>query len=107
LVEDPCEWTWSSAFARINATDRYELLHQSAFRDGHIGENWKRILELGWTDSALQQRIRDATRTGRPLGNGEFLDTAERATGRSLRPAKRGPKPKRHPEVMLRSSAFS
>jgi hypothetical protein len=48
-------------------------------------------LELGWTDSALQQRIRDATRTGRPLGNSEFLDAAEQATGRSLRPARRGP----------------
>lgn len=106
-VADPCEWAWSSAPARINGTDPYELLNRSAFRDDHIGENWKRILELGWTDDALQRRIRDATRTGRPLGNSEFLDAAERATGRSLRPAKRGPKPKPRPEIMLGSSAFS
>ena len=107
LVEDPCEWVWSSAPARVNGTDPHELLHGSVFHDDHIGENWKRILELGWKDDALQQRIRDATRTGRPLGNSEFLDAAERATGRLLRPAKRGPKPKPRPEIMLGSSAFS
>src|SRR6185437_12318401 len=92
LVEGPCEWAWSSALARMNGADRYEPLHQSAFRDSHIGENWKRILEFGWTDDASQRRIRTATRTGRPLGNS---------------PAKRGTKPKLRPEVTLRSFAFS
>ncbi len=38
--------------------------------------------------------LRRAESIGRPLGNAAFLGQLEKLTGRSLRPRKRGPKPK-------------
>jgi hypothetical protein len=50
--------------------------------------------------SALTRRVngqgalRAAERIGRPLGDERFLDRVERLTDHSLRPGKRGQKPK-------------
>lgn len=38
-------------------------------------------------------RLRQAESIGRPVGDSEFLTAAEAVTGRTLKPAKRGPKP--------------
>jgi putative transposase len=94
LAKTAWAWEWSSAPARIEGQDPHGLLDRTAFCAEQSGENWKRILETGWAATALWKRIREATQTGRPLGGDTFLDSAERRTGRLLRPAKRGPKPK-------------
>ena len=44
-------------------------------------------------DEALSKARRRAESIGRPLGDAAFLDRLEHLTGRSLRSAKRGPKP--------------
>jgi putative transposase len=44
-------------------------------------------------EADLFERLRAAESIGRPLGNDRFLAGIERATGRALKPAKRGPKP--------------
>ena len=46
-------------------------------------------------DEDLSRALRRAETVGRPLGDSEFLEALERRTGRTLRPAKRGPKPQR------------
>jgi putative transposase len=44
-------------------------------------------------DAEAFTRLRAAESIGRPLGNDRFLAKIERATKRSLKPRKRGPKP--------------
>ena len=44
-------------------------------------------------------RLRRAETIGRPLGDEGFIRTLETATGRSLRPGKRGPKPRAEPRL--------
>jgi hypothetical protein len=55
---------------------------------------WLEALDSGIRDAALTERIRQATRTGRVAGSDEFVARLEAATGRRLRPLKRGPKKK-------------
>ena len=44
--------------------------------------------------SQLSRPAGGKTRTGRPLGSDEFMESCERHCGRALRPQKRGPKAK-------------
>jgi putative transposase len=44
-------------------------------------------------------RLRRAESIGRPLGDDRFISRLEHLTGRSLKPAKRGPKPSRPGEA--------
>ena len=46
------------------------------------------------SDGAAMGRLRAAETIGRPLGSPGFLADIERRTGRTLAPAKRGPKPR-------------
>lgn len=45
-------------------------------------------------DEAMSQRLRHAESIGRPVGDDRFLARIERRTGRTLKPGKRGPKPR-------------
>jgi len=60
-----------------------------------MGGSWEEALELGFREAVLVERIREATRTGRPLGSEVFTRSLEAGTGRVLLPQKRGPKPRR------------
>jgi hypothetical protein len=53
---------------------------------------WRDVLEQGIEDAVLLERIRDATRTGRPAGDAKFVGELESRSGRALRLQKRGPK---------------
>jgi len=44
-------------------------------------------------EADMFERLRAAESVGRPLGDDRFFTRAERLTKRSLKPAKRGPKP--------------
>ena len=52
------------------------------------------MIEAG-EDEDLSMALRRAETIGRPLGDSAFLEALERQTGRTLRPAKRGPKPRK------------
>jgi len=47
-------------------------------------------------DPGAIARLRAAETIGRPVGSKKFLARLEGLSGRTLRPAKRGPKPRRH-----------
>jgi len=53
------------------------------------------MLQFGAEDAALLERIRDATRSGRPVGSSDFVGQVEGLLQRSLVPRKRGPRAKR------------
>ena len=87
LCENPLDWRWSSVHA-----------HSNPDSDGLVSvgpmlkkfPNWSEYLEQG--DSEVEeQRIRVHTRTGRPLGSVNFIETLEAMTGRALKRRKPGP----------------
>jgi len=54
---------------------------------------WSEALAASIEEAALLQRIRQATRTGRPVGSPDFVHYAEAILGRKLAPGKPGRKP--------------
>ncbi len=91
---DQCEdWKWSSARPHILG-QQCPLLDLVGWREHHSPETWSRCLHNGLASEALYDRIREATRTGRPLGSDDFLNRIEAACGRSTRTSRPGPKPK-------------
>ena len=90
LVARAADWPWSSA--RAHLTGHSDGLTQI----GALGippEDWPDFLAEGVDDAALQA-MRRGERTGRPLGDTDFVARLEAATGRPLAPRKRGPKPR-------------
>ncbi len=90
LSEKPESWRWSSARAYLK--DRADGLTQT----GPMLSRFPDIRALLSAKSSVYGDIivRDDETIGRPLGSAVFLKAMERKTGRSLQPAKRGPKPK-------------
>ncbi len=93
LVTTPQQWPWSSAAAHLSGANRWGALSLADWFERWSGETWSIALAEGIADAALIERIREATRTGRPAGSEHFVDEAERRCGRRLRPSKRGPQP--------------
>ena len=92
LAEDATEWRWSSAPTHVLGTDEWSLTDLAWWRERWNGGSWKQVLEAGFREAALADRLREATRTGRPFGGREFVRALEVETGRSLERQKRGPK---------------
>jgi putative transposase len=89
LVQEATDWRWSSVHAHLSGRndgitcippihDRFPDFAQFISTEG---------------EAPALDRLRRAESIGRPLGDARFLTSLEAATGRSLRPRKRGPKP--------------
>ena len=90
LVSRPEDWPHSSARAHLGlgadgVTDIGAL--------AALVPDWSRFLADGLDDAALAA-VRSGERTGRPLGDVDFVKRLESATGRELARRKPGPKPK-------------
>jgi putative transposase len=95
LVKAPQDWRWSSVRAHIdNKPDGFTDLKGT---EG-LHRNWRAKLRHGLEAGDLTpeqaKAIEAHARTGRPLGSAAFVEGLESATGRELKPQKRGPKPK-------------
>jgi hypothetical protein len=84
------DWPWSSARAHLTGED--DGLTQTAALGIGPGE-WRDFLAAG-LDDAMLETIRAGERTGRPLGDAEFVRGLETTTGRQLSRQKPGPKAK-------------
>ena len=83
------DWRWSSTRAHLRGRDDgVTALHPIKDRFPHFAD-----LLATDADPELFDRLRAAESIGRPLGSDRFLARLERRTGRTLKPAKRGPKP--------------
>lgn len=91
LAAHAVDYPWSSARAHCGL--RHDPMLSPDFPPPGIIEDWARWLESEG-DPGILDRIRNTTRTGRPCGTSTFLDGLESLLGRTLRPRKRGPKPK-------------
>lgn len=83
-------WRWSSVRAQLHdrgdgLTTRAPILERFAPFRAFLDEP---------ADPSMLARLRAAESIGRPLGDERFLARLERLAGRTLRPAKRGPKPR-------------
>lgn len=87
LVATPEAWPWSSAKAHLTGQD--DGLTAREPLTGAVGD-WRGFLAGG-----LQERdaddLRRHERTGRPLGDADFVSELEARLGRRLRSGKRGP----------------
>jgi putative transposase len=89
LVERAWQYPWSSAAAHVRGKD--DLLVKVKPMLGRV-ENWREYLGTE-QDSTDVDIIRSHTRTGRPLGSHDFVESLEAKAGRPLAPRPRGPKP--------------
>lgn len=88
LVTKPEDWTWSSARHHLDL-ETIPLLQDARWPENALLADWPVILTQHDSDTAID-RLRLATRTGRPLGSDAWIDELERSTGRRLRPRKPG-----------------
>ena len=93
LVEQAEEYAWSSAAAHVLEDPLDGRLELKEWRQHYSGERWREALRIG-VDEALEERIREATRRGCPLGSEAFVELMGRALGRDLRPRPPGRPPK-------------
>ena len=98
LVARAQDWRWSSVRAHLSGRDdgvttlAPVLVRFAPFRA---------FLEEP-PDRDAVERLRAAESIGRPLGSKAFVARLEKLSGRTLRPAKRGPKPRRSDPAQAR-----
>jgi putative transposase len=89
LAERPWQYQWSSAKAHVRGKN--DLLVKVKPMLSRV-EDWREYLNTE-QDSTDMELIRRHSRSGRPLGSRDFVESLEAETGRPLAPHKRGPKP--------------
>ena len=91
LVERAVDWPWSSVHVQLGrvADDGLTTAAPVMARYPDLAER----IAVG-EDEALSERLRRAESVGRPLGGEAFLARLEAESGRTLKPAKRGPAPR-------------
>jgi putative transposase len=94
LVAAAADWPYSSLGAHLKQRD--DALVAVAPLLQRI-PRFVDLIEPGPDDTAALGLFEAGAATGRPLGDADFLSRLEAQLGRSLRPGKRGPKPKREP----------
>jgi putative transposase len=93
------EWPWSSASAHLDATPCVDQwLQMEIWRQNWSPHAWRVALTQGLNEARFQERLAEATRTGRPLGDEAFVALCEQQCGKTLCPQKRGPKAKSYGE---------
>ena len=91
LIESPSRYRWSSALAHVRGRDDALVKVRPLNR---LVPNWRSFLARVIRDEDIKV-LRAHERTGRPLGDEEFLVKLETDLGRILRRQKPGPKPSR------------
>jgi len=91
LVDAAADWRWSSVHAHLGTVAGDGLTTTEAVH-GRFPD-FAAMLAAG-EDAEMSQRLRRAETIGRPIGDAAFLQRLEKASGRTLAPGKRGPKPK-------------
>jgi putative transposase len=85
MVELPWAYEWSSAAWRTGRRGRDHLVEER--EPFGLDIDWEELL---LSDPGEMEVLRERSRTGRPCGNEDFIDLAERIVGRTLRRLPRG-----------------
>ncbi len=89
LVNKPEAWRWSSVGAHAKRKD--DILAQTKPLLAMIKSPWKKFLSVDAQESEMTL-FRKHERSGRPIGNNDFIERLERLLDRPLKPKKPGPK---------------
>jgi putative transposase len=100
LVDIAEAYPWSTAAAHCREDELGGLLELDEWRRNYTGERWQEVLRIGVEDEAVEERIREATRRGCPLGSAAFVERVGRTLGRDLRPRPPGRPPKNAREAL-------
>ena len=95
LVQNPADYRWSSFWA--HATTKDDRLVKAMPLVLQTGD-WRKFIGEEYS-SDIVSMIQKNTRTGRPLGNPDFIKELEGLTQRSLTLKRPGPKPSNSSEV--------
>jgi putative transposase len=98
LVERAEDWPWSSTRAHLAGEDDHVVKVAPALE--RVGD-FTAFLGEPFDEALSYAALRKAERVGRPVGSSEWLADMEARTGLTLRPQKRGPKPKAASEPQL------
>ena len=79
---------------RLSGSDACGFLDLAPWKRCYSRERWRDILATGIGEEAELERIREATRTGRPLGSPDFVQDVGLRLGRALERRKAGRPPK-------------
>ncbi len=90
MVAEAGEWGWSSAQAHLGEVDAGRWLDLGTWRQEYSPEQWREVLRTTVAEEAEAERIREATRAGRPLGEEGFVQEMERRLHRRLTLGKPG-----------------
>ena len=93
-VGEAGEWRWSSARAHLGDADAERWLDLNPWREQYSLQQWREVLQTTIAEQAEAERIREATRTGRPLGDEGFVLEMERRLQRRLTAGKPGRPPR-------------
>ncbi|MDZ7640060.1 MAG: hypothetical protein U5J83_17720 [Bryobacterales bacterium] len=98
MVESVLDYPWSSAQAHSGLIAAPEWLETRDWQERYPPMKWKEVLGLGFRHSGDLDRLREATRTGRPFGTDDFVAELEAKLDRNLFPQKPGRNRKEGPE---------
>ena len=86
MAERAEEYRWSSAAAHLGIVDwPHGLLDRRAWDELDLAAGWREYLDAK-REQDEEMRLREATSTGRPFGDEEFVLALERKLARPLRP---------------------
>ena len=85
LVESAEDYAWSSALAHCREDDLEHRLDLTVWHSRYDGQKWRAALRLGVEQEAWEERIREATRSGLPLGSDSFVEQMSESAGRDLK----------------------
>ena len=97
-------YEWSSADAHVTGKDPTNLLDREAWSELCPLNDWGEVLAAATPEEQHAARLRQATRTGRPLGSPEFISELEARLQRTLTRQKPGPEP---PKPLAHSAKMS
>lgn len=90
LCEEAAAYRWSSAAVHCGLVPAPPWIELGPWQAEYGCQRWREVLARGLDEEALAERIRSATRSGRPLGSDEFVERMENLAGRPLRAQRRG-----------------
>lgn len=82
LCSNPREWRWSSIHPHLGKRDD-SLVNENSTKS--LVPNWAEYIN-GTTPAHQQDALRNHTRTGRPVGTAEFIDSVKRRISSSAKP---------------------
>src|SRR3546814_6649252 len=91
LVKRATDWRWSSSRALCDACDDGVVTVAPVLE--RVG-NFTAFLDEAFAEALTYAALRKAESVGRPVGSPDGLKDMEARTGRTLRPTKRGTRPK-------------